>query len=187
MESQNAATTNLRRLVHVIAGRWQDIDSSEECTGQAPWGYLVGVSASIDLATGKSGGSGDDTSWPVWAAWNPGRPQCGFTVLRHHPAIALRRFAAPGDWQAVGVAVHGVARRLGDASDGRAAVVWLCHRNGATASWLSLPGDDPIVTVSTPALPPTRSDPGDRGVVASLLRRSLRHYPDANPPAADDR
>ena len=92
--------------------------------------------------------------------------------LVQHPAVALAHFTTPQQWCAVGVAVHGTTRP-GDAGGSRAAVVWLCHRNGSTASWLSLPGDAPSVTVDGPGTA-RRNDPANRGVVASALRRSLR-------------
>jgi len=174
MDPSPPASTDLHQLVSIIARRWQGLHIGDNPTDPAPWGYLVGVAAPL-------GSTRSPSLWPVWPQWHPQSPQAGFTVLPNHPATVLRGFIAPPTWQAVGVAVHGVARKVGTTSDGRAAVVWLCHRNGSTGSWLSLPGDDPIVTVSAPTNAPTPPDDGDRGVVASLLRRSLRRCCDNGP------
>jgi hypothetical protein len=166
VEHPNPDPTALRQLVAAIARRWQTLDADTGSAHQAPWGYLVGVGSCGDPA-------GPPASWPRPHVWQPGQPRTGFTVLRHHPAVALRGFVTPSHWQAVGVAVHGVARRVGAACTGRAAVVWLCHRNGSAASWLLLPGDQPVITVSTPADATHRPDHDGHGVVAGLLRRSL--------------
>lgn len=177
MASSHRASADLQQLVGVIAGRWQDLANHAQGANKAPWGYLVGVATPQLTTTSPS-------AWPVHISWTTDRPQPGFTVLHCHPAIALRGFVTPPDWQAVGVAVHGVARRIGATGSGRAAVVWLCHRNGSTASWLSLPGDDPVVTISPPSGHADAPQGGDRGVVAGLLRRSLRRCPDPGPARA---
>lgn len=133
-------------VVRRVARIWVDWD---RCC-QSPWGYMVGL-----CATGAIVG----------------------IALPDHPAHALDRFTAPTAWQAVGVAVRGAvggavggAPRRGTPARGPAAVVWMCHRNGTTATWLALPGDEPMVTVDL-HLHATGS--GNQGVVAAALRRSL--------------
>jgi hypothetical protein len=168
MEPRDPSVPILHELLTSIAERWRQLDDLTGCTPPAPWGYLVGVDGSPDHTP-------EPSWWPQPHDWQPHCPRPGFTTLRQHPAVALRGFVAPHDWQAVGVAVHGVARRVGTTRTGRAGVVWLCHRNGSTASWLSLPGDEPVVTISNPTNDRDRPDLSTQGVVAGLLRRSLRH------------
>lgn len=182
MASSHRAPADLEHLIGIIAGRWQDLTGHHQGIDIAPWGYLVGVPSS-PASTHEPPAWPVHPAWPVNPVWDPHHPRPGFTVLHCHPAVALRGFVTPSDWQAVGVAVHGMARRIGATGSGRAAVVWLCHRNGSTASWLSLPGDDPVVTISAPSGHVATLHGGDRGVVAGLLRRSLHRHSDPVPPA----
>ncbi len=101
MASSHRASADLQQLVGVIAGRWQDLTNHDQGADKAPWGYLVGV-ANPQLTTTSP------SAWPVHISWTTDRPQPGFTVLHCHPAIALRGFVTPPDWQAVG---GGCARR----------------------------------------------------------------------------
>jgi hypothetical protein len=155
-DADHAQTAHLENLVRTVAAAWPGWERAGPGGKRhlAPWGFLVGVTAA--------------------GTFVPRR-------LRDHPGRVLRGFIAPPHWQAVAVAVHGTARRLGgppehatptDGDDARAAVVWLCDRRGASASWLLLPGQSPQVTVNATARP----DPGSHGVVAGLLRRAMTEH-----------
>jgi hypothetical protein len=169
---------DLEALVRTVAAAWPGWERAaigQPCRGVS-WGFVVGVLRDGTLVPRR---------------------------LHDHPGRALQGFSAPPAWRAVAVAVHGTARRLderssstGDDHDGRAAVVWLCNRDGATASWLSLPGGPPMVTVTAgrthgerdpagrdrrgPAADDPDPGPNTRGVVAGLLRRAMRAPGDAS-------
>lgn len=129
----------------------------------APWGFLVGVEA------------------PAGRLLH--RP------LPAHPVHALAGWVAPGHWCVVGVAVRGTAHRwAGDGHDGGAAeaarVIWVCHRNGSSASLLGLTGEPVVVVVSDPATCGSGVSAGNagdgthgEGRVPRLLRLTLSPLP----------
>lgn len=117
---------DLAALLRSIDGQWPGWERRDGQEVPAPWGFLVGVES-------------------------PGgrllhRP------LPAHPAQALAGWVAPGRWCAVGVAVRGTAHRPRDghrtAEDAR--VIWVCHRDGRSASLLGLAGEPVAVVVTDP-------------------------------------
>ena len=109
---------DLRVTAVAIAMAWPNWEPTGAC---APWGFLVGVDGAGGLAP---------------------------SALLAHPLAALGTLARgsgiPGAWRAAGIATTGVARPLdGNAPARPVAVVWVCARDGRSASWVRLPGEPP--------------------------------------------
>lgn len=154
---------DLRAAVLAVDRRWPSWERAHGRRDGAPWGFLVGVERA--------------------GARVVHRP------LPRHPALILAGWSAPGCWCAVGVAVRGTAHRpvgggapagvAADASANAAAgvaadarVVWICHRDGRSASLLGLAGEPANVVVSGAEVGAT-----DEGLVPLLLRGALEGAP----------
>ena len=121
-----------RRLAarRVLAG-WQRWEVDDPLA--APWGYLVGIGPHGVLI-----------------------PE----PLPDHPRSHLRHWLAPPQWSAAALAVHGTTRQGNHslATSREVRVVWLCDREGQTASILVPPGTAPAPAEVTHRPRPT--DPG---------------------------
>ena len=155
-EPPDTEPLDLAALVRAIDREWPGWEHIGPRPIPAPWGFLVGVTRA---ATGSNG-----------ARLAP-RP------LATHPAVALRGWSAAAVWCAVGVAVRGTAHRTTGtrppSDDAR--VIWVCHRDGRSASLLGLPGE-PAAVVVRDGPPPD----AEEGRIPALLRQSLNPQP---PPA----
>lgn len=146
---------DLGAVLRAVDREWPGWERAGGRLVPAPWGYLIGVES------------------------NHG--QLLHRPLDTHPAEALTGWEAPRHWCALGVAVRGTARRSARTGDpgSDARVVWVCHRDGRSASLLGIAGDPVAVVVTEPG----GSSP-DEGRVPRLLRRALGGRVPTRRPAA---
>ena len=93
-----------------------------------------------------------------WQRWEVDDPLAA--PLPDHPRSHLRHWLAPPQWSAAALAVHGTTRQGSHslATSREVRVVWLCDREGQTASILVPPGTAPAPAEVTHR--PRPNDPG---------------------------
>lgn len=146
---------DLGALLRAVDREWPDWERAGGRPVPAPWGYLIGVEATDGRLVHRP--------------------------LDTHPVEALTGWVAPRHWCALGVAVRGTARRTARGGDpgSDARVVWVCHRDGRSASLLGISGDPVALVVTEPG-----SRTPDEGRVPRLLRRALGGRASPRPPPA---
>ena len=146
---------DLGAVLRAVDREWPGWERAGGRPVPAPWGHLIGIESTDGRLVHRP--------------------------LDTHPAEALTGWAAPRHWCVLGVAVRGTARRSASAVDpgSDARVVWVCHRDGRSASLLGIAGDPVAVVVTEPG----GSSP-DEGRVPRLLRRALGGRVSPRPPAA---